>query len=229
MTIKILAIDTSSIACSVALLHGTIIDELSSNQDRQQSQMILEMIDTLLARNQFTVADLDLLAYAHGPGSFTGLRVGASVIQGLSYAHQKPVVGVSTLQMMAQSAYRLYQETNVLVALDARMHEVYWGIYRLNSALNIMQSVLEDSVAAPDQVILPKENKWFGIGNGWTEYMQPLQQHCLSILKEIALELKPEAKDLLPFAIYEFNQEKFLQAHEVIPVYLRNNVAVKSK
>lgn len=218
----ILAIDTSSMACSVALLREGKVDEEILHQAKHRAQFILEMLDMLLKRNNLNIAAIDVLAYAEGPGSFTGLRVGASVVQGLSFAHDKPVVGVSTLQMMAQGAYRLYHDSKVLVALDARMQEVYWGIYTLNTEKNLMEAVMPDSVSAPDKVILPKQSGWLGVGNGWVEYKEPLRLRCKGILDKIQTDFLPLASDLLESASQAYFQGKVKKSHQVVPVYIRD-------
>lgn len=218
----LLAIDTSSMACSVALLTGKKIDEETMRQAKHQSQFILEMLDTLLKRNNLNIEEIDVLTYAEGPGSFTGLRVGASVVQGLSFAHNKPVIGVSTLQMMAQGAYRLYKHSNILVALDARMQEVYWGIYTLNTETNLMEAVMPDSVSLPDKVILPKQSGWLGVGDGWIEYKELLNLRCEGIMDSIQTDFLPLASDLLKPALQAYSQGDVKKSHQVIPIYIRD-------
>lgn len=128
---KLLAIDASAEACSVALkVDGKLTDQFKLIP-RQQTHYILPMIDSLLTQSQVTLADLDALIYIKGPGSFTGLRITLGVVQGLSMPYGLPVIGISSLRAMAFAAFKEQQALQTLVVLDARMQEVYWGYYQM--------------------------------------------------------------------------------------------------
>ena len=125
--ITLLALDTSTEACSVALWHKgekTYLDELAQ---RTHTKRILPMVDELLANSGINLKQVDALAFGRGPGSFTGVRVGAGIAQGLAFGADLPVIAVSNLTAMAQAAFELHQAENVTAAIDARMNEVYFS------------------------------------------------------------------------------------------------------
>ncbi|MCW8941987.1 MAG: tRNA (adenosine(37)-N6)-threonylcarbamoyltransferase complex dimerization subunit type 1 TsaB, partial [Gammaproteobacteria bacterium] len=133
---KILAIDTATEACSAALYIESEAPDAGITSEyqlapREHSRLILKMIDRLLSQAGIAVAELDAIAFGRGPGSFMGLRIAAGVVQGIAFAHDIPVIPVSTLKTIAQRAYELTGSKNVLAAIDARMDEVYWAKYSL--------------------------------------------------------------------------------------------------
>ena len=128
---KILAIDTSTEACSAALLIDGDLQGVYKLAPREHSLLILKMIDGLLSDAGITVSELDAIAFGRGPGSFMGLRIAAGVVQGIAYAHELPVIPVSTLKAIAQRASEETRHQHVLAAIDARMDEVYWAAYSL--------------------------------------------------------------------------------------------------
>ena len=127
MAVKLLAIDTAESACSAALLVDGAVLSRMEQAVRGHSERILPMMQSLLSEAGYSLNDLDALAFGRGPGSFTGLRIAAGVIQGSALGAGLPVVPVSTLQTLAQGAFRMHGARQVLSALDARMAEVYWG------------------------------------------------------------------------------------------------------
>src|SRR5579859_2062514 len=126
---KILALDTAATASSVALLTDAGLQQSRMEAERAQAETLLPMVEALLAGAQLKLADLDAIAFGRGPGAFTGLRVAASVAQGLAYGAGLPVVPVSDLAALAAAAARLHKVERILACLDARMHEVYWAAY----------------------------------------------------------------------------------------------------
>ncbi|MGB5493340.1 MAG: tRNA (adenosine(37)-N6)-threonylcarbamoyltransferase complex dimerization subunit type 1 TsaB, partial [Sedimenticolaceae bacterium] len=151
---KLLAIDTTEDACSAALLIDSEVAERFEIVPRRHSEILLPMMDGLLSDAGLRLRDLDALAFARGPGSFTGVRIAVSVAQGAAFGAQLPVVPVSSLQALAQGVRREQAAGAVLSALDARMREVYWGGYRAD-AMGIMRTVIADCVSAPQQVPPP--------------------------------------------------------------------------
>jgi tRNA threonylcarbamoyladenosine biosynthesis protein TsaB len=161
---KILAIDTATEACSAALY----IDDAGNTDDtknksissryqlapREHSRLILKMIDELLAQAELSVDKLDAIAFGQGPGSFMGLRIASGVVQGIAFAHDIPVIPVSTLKAIAQRAYEDTGSQNVIAAIDARMDEVYWAAYSLKE--NRWHLHGEESVISPDKITLPE-------------------------------------------------------------------------
>ncbi|MGS0465800.1 tRNA (adenosine(37)-N6)-threonylcarbamoyltransferase complex dimerization subunit type 1 TsaB [Cobetia marina] len=163
----LLAIDASSSACSVALWQDGVVTAERCEAPRQHTQLMMPMIETLLADAQLTLKDLDALAYGHGPGSFTGLRIAAGTIQGLAFGLEVPVIGVSTLAALALQAHRHHHARFVLPMLDARMGELYTGAYRVATSAEgevEVSQLLPEQVVAPGLVELPRS---FVSTTGW--------------------------------------------------------------
>lgn len=127
MSTRILAIDTATEACSVAVWNQGEIHALFELCPREHTQRILPMVQQVLAESGLALNQLDALAFGRGPGSFTGVRIGIGIAQGLALGADLPMLGISTLQTMAQGAWRVCGAERVLAAIDARMGEVYWG------------------------------------------------------------------------------------------------------
>jgi len=220
---RLLAIDTSEEACSAALMIDEAVTERFELAPRRHSELILPMMDSLLVDAGLAVADLDALAFACGPGSFTGVRIAASVIQGTAFGADLPVVPVSTLQALAQGAWRERSAEAVLSALDARMQEVYWGVYRVEPK-GIMRAQTEDSVAAPSQVVVPAGGDWTGAGSGWGPYAEALSQRCGGH-PAFDAGARVHARDVALLARQLRDEGVAVPAERALPVYLRNEVA----
>ena len=225
---KMLAIDTATEACSAALyIDGDIIQQYRL-APREHSHIILPMIEQLLAGANLGIADLDALAFGRGPGSFMGVRIAAGVTQGIAFAHELPVVPVSTLAAIAQVAHDETGAVNVLSAIDARMNEVYWAAYRL-SEQGCMHPVGEERVIAPDQVAKPDEGGWTGAGSGWSAYGEILTAAVgPGVLSGQMNECFPSAESIVKLAVAEYQAGRHVPAAQAVPVYLRDNVAKKS-
>jgi len=223
---KILAIDSATDACSVALLAENHITEIFQMAPQQHGNLLLPMIEKLLTQAKLSLASLNALAFSCGPGSFTGIRIAAGIIQGLALSADLPVVPISTLQTMAQGAFREKNATRVLVSLDARMHEIYWGVYQLNSN-QIMQPVISDNLYHPTEIPIPSENNWLGIGNGWQIYGEILEKRCQDKVTNIDPNSYPHAQDMLAIALERYQQGSTVTAEEAAPLYLRDEGAWK--
>ena len=221
--VKLLAIDTTEETCSAALLIDDGVTERFEFAPRRHSELILPMMDGLLAEAGLRLHDLDALAFARGPGSFTGVRIAASVIQGAAFGAGLPVVPVSSLQALAQGAWREGGETAVLAALDARMHEVYWGAFRLGEA-DTMRALGAEAVCAPHDVTVPTGADWFGAGSGWKTYGETLGARCVE-----APRMHPgafvHAQDVATVAAVLLAEGAAVPAEQALPVYLRDEVA----
>lgn len=224
---KYLAIDASTEACSVALsINDHVINEFELCP-QSHSVVLLPMVDRILKEANCTLAELDGLIFGRGPGSFTGVRIGIGVAQGLAFSADLPVVGVSTLQAMAQQAYDKYNKTEVISVIDARMSEVYTGIFRADD-IGIMQPVKNEAVLSPNKVaeyVSEFTSKSFGVGTGWEAYQQEL--NALRIASEQADILYPNAQDMITIALPEFNEGKAVSAEHAQPVYVRDTVSWK--
>ena len=219
--LKILAVDTATEACSAALLVGDTLYSRWEEAPRDHTRKILPMVQALLDEAGLSLDELDAIAFGRGPGSFTGVRIGISVAQGLAFGAGVPMIGVSTLAAMAQGAHKLEGAEQVLAAIDARMDEVYWGCYAAEQGEMCLQGL--EAVLAPELAQLPRgaHGDWFAAGTGWGTYGARIAlQPCGS---EPAM--LPHAQDLLSLATFAWARGEALPADQAQPVYLRDNVA----
>jgi tRNA threonylcarbamoyladenosine biosynthesis protein TsaB len=223
---KFLALDTSTEACSVALaLDGQIL-ALDEVCPQQHSKRILPMVQQLLADAGISLHQLDGIIFGRGPGSFTGVRIGVSIAQGLAFGADLPVFGVSTLAAMAQAAAVQQNATEVIAAIDARMAEVYIAAFTLDEA-GLMQAITPEIAAKP--AALPEvltslsfTSRVLGVGTGWQTYSQALQQLAPALIADSILY--PSAQFMLPFASRAWQQQLFVSAEQAEPVYVRDEV-----
>ena len=225
---KILAIDTSTEACSAAIMtDGESIERFEIARQRH-TELILPMIESLLAEAGLsTITDFDALAFGCGPGSFTGIRIGTGVIQGMALGADLPVAPVSSLAAIAQGAYREQHKNNILAAIDARMQEIYWGIYRLD-AQGYMQACEQEVVGKPDELPMPQDGEdWFGAGSAWAAYELELSGRTKGRVSGFDGTCLPHARDIAHLACDVIDRGGLMTAENVQPVYLRNEVAWK--
>ncbi len=222
---KILAIETATEACTVALRFNNEVLERYEIKPREHSLLVLPMIDELLSAAGISKKQLDVIAFGCGPGAFTGVRIAASITQGIAFAVDVPVVPVSTLAGLAQGAYRKYGLRQILPVIDARMDEIYFAQYTLNQS-GIMQSVSPEIVIAPDRVELPNTGHWLGVGSGWDRYNNVLLRQQSSAVTWNPGRL-PHAQDIALIGQVMNEQGLTVCAEEAIPVYVRNQVASK--
>ncbi|MFS2225581.1 tRNA (adenosine(37)-N6)-threonylcarbamoyltransferase complex dimerization subunit type 1 TsaB [Pantoea sp. B65] len=227
MSTRILAIDTATEACSVALLNEDTIDSLFELCPREHTQRILPMVQQVLAANQLALTGLDALAYGRGPGSFTGVRISIGIAQGLALGASLPLIGVSTLATMAQGAWRRCGATRVLAAIDARMGEVYWAEYQRDEQGNWLgessEAVLKPEAAMARMAQL--EGEWATVGTGWQAWPDLAAQSPLSLV-HTSVTL-PAAEDMLPLAVLALAAGKSVAPEHAEPTYLRNEVTWK--
>lgn len=217
----LLALDTATEACSVALLHDGKVLSHYEVIPRLHAQRLLPMIQTLLGEAGIALSALDAIAFGRGPGAFTGVRIAIGVVQGLAFALDKPVLPVSNLAILAQRALREHGAQQVAAAIDARMDEVYWGCYRAEQGEMRLQGV--EAVLPPEQASLPRgaTGDWFGAGTGWGTFAERLA------LRPSAQDgaMLPHAEDLLSLATFAWARGEALPADQAQPVYLRDKVA----
>ncbi len=223
MTTRILAIETSTAACSAALCLGGEVLERYVLAPRQHAALILPMIESVLAEADIGVRQLDAIAFGRGPGAFTGVRIAASIVQGIAFAADLPVVPVSTLAALALGAMRETGETQALAALDARKDEVYWGCYRQAGEALVLQG--SEIVCPPSGVPQPEPGRWIGAGSGWLAHGKALVQRCGDDVIRVLPDLEPRAGDVARLGLYDFLRGKAVAADAAVPVYLRDNVA----
>ncbi|MEK6731684.1 MAG: tRNA (adenosine(37)-N6)-threonylcarbamoyltransferase complex dimerization subunit type 1 TsaB [Pseudomonadota bacterium] len=218
---KILSLDTSTSACSVALMIDDQISAHCSIAPRQHAKLILPAVDKLLHDAELFLSDLDAIAFCQGPGSFTGIRLAASLVQGLAYGADLPVIPVSTLAAMALGAYRKFGVSRVLPALDAKMGQIYWAAYHLVDEKTV-EAIRVDSLADPEQMVMPSTGEWIGVGDGWQSY--GLKAACNHRLIAVHQEFYPQARSILAFAADQLQKGKGISACHVLPIYLRDDV-----
>lgn len=226
---RLLAIETSAESCSVALDVGGEVREFFEHAPMKHAELILPAVSGLLAEAGIRAADLDAIAFGRGPGSFTSLRIGIGVVQGLAWGAQLPVVPVSSLAAVAQGAVagqgpQSASPRRVLVAMDARMGEVFHAAFAVG-ADGLVEAVGEERVSAPGDVHV--DGEWVAAGNGFERY------EALAALAEGASgrypDLWPRAAAVLSLAGRWLASNEPLPAHRAQPVYIRNDVAEKPK
>jgi tRNA threonylcarbamoyladenosine biosynthesis protein TsaB len=221
--VKILALDTATENCSAALLIEGSVWTREIEQARGHAERILPMIDELLCEAGIALDDLDAIAFGRGPGSFTGVRLAATVTQGLAFGAGLGVVPISDLQAVAQRALAKDTTlTRVLVCNDARMSEVYWGCFERDEQ-GRARLVGEERVGKPNEVMLP--TSWAtatGVGRGFAVYRDVL---AAIVRTDAFTELLPRALEMALLAVPEVAAGRILPAEAATPVYLRDNVA----
>ncbi|MGH8493439.1 MAG: tRNA (adenosine(37)-N6)-threonylcarbamoyltransferase complex dimerization subunit type 1 TsaB [Moraxellaceae bacterium] len=215
---KLLALETSTEACSVALHHEGRIFSRFRHAPRLQTELLLPMIDEVLVEAGLALKDIEVLAYSRGPGAFTGVRIAAAAVQALAFARDVPVIAVSSLQTLAQSAWRVHGATRVLAVFDARMDEVYAGAYALQDGL--MQALDSDHLCAPANLPEKLRGEFFAAGNGVAVHEAVLREQCQFLGSDA--ELFPQAEDIVPLALAA--QATAQPAELALPVYLRDEV-----
>jgi len=220
---KLLAIDTSGETCSAALLCGAEVVQLLEPASRRHGEMVLGMMERLLAEAGLTLGALDALAFGRGPGSFTGVRIATAVVQGAAFGAGLGVVGISTLAALAQGQYRRSGHEHILSALDARMGEVYWGCFTIG-ADGLIQACSPELVLPPAAVPRPEGVHWFGAGRGFGAYETELRGALGPVLTGTDPGTLCEAADIACLAEAALGRGEAVPPEQALPVYLRDRV-----
>lgn len=221
---KILAIETATEACSAAVLCEDDIVEQYEVAPRKHNELILPMCEQVLAECGVSLSQLDAVAFGCGPGAFTGVRIAAGVTQGIAYAHDLPVLMVSTLANLAQQAISESNLHNyILPAIDARMDEIYWAIYKAGDC-SLVELVEQERVQAPESVELNFEPITYGLGSGWKTYPSVLQNKAQLHSERVNTNALPRAKITATLGKEKFRLNQTVDAADAVPVYLRDNV-----
>jgi tRNA threonylcarbamoyladenosine biosynthesis protein TsaB len=219
--LKILAVETSTGHCSVALWRDGAVDETAEHAGQRHSELLLPMLHALLERHALSVKDLDGLAFGEGPGSFTGLRIGCGVVQGLAFGAGLKVAGVGTLLAMAAAA----GAERVVCCLDARMGEIYHAAYAESG--HGWETVHAPGLWAPAEAPALPAGAWTGCGNGFTAYPQELAR-CYPGLSAIMPEVMPHARHVAGLAARDFAAGRAVPPERAVPLYIRDKVALKT-
>ncbi|HID00137.1 MAG TPA: tRNA (adenosine(37)-N6)-threonylcarbamoyltransferase complex dimerization subunit type 1 TsaB [Piscirickettsiaceae bacterium] len=214
----LLAIETSTRACSVALSYAGKIHVLEEMTPQAHAKMLLPMVDKLLQSKSVRPEEIEGLVFGQGPGAFTGLRIATSVVQGLALGWNKPFSAVSGLEAMAWS-YSVSQQKPVAAVLDARMGECYVSIYAQG------QQCVPASLVSPERLIEWLEQYEVGLGVGDALASFPMLQQRFSQWQTV----QPSAQHLLEMVQALRPSFKTLDAALPVPLYLRNQVAEKAK
>lgn len=225
---KLLALDTSSEGCSAALLVDGRVFERFDLAPRGHTRLLMPMIRALLSEQDLVPADLDALAFACGPGSFTGLRIATGVVQGLAWGLNLPVLPVSslaTVALEAMDALDVNDGDGVAVAFDARMGEVYWGCFEAQGGRPRLLGV--EQVCAPEAVsLLPVSGRWAGVGQGW-RLKDQMPSSVVSAAVVVVDALVPRASCVARLASDALANGGGVSAAQAQPVYIRDEVTWK--
>lgn len=227
MSLRILAIDTATESCSVAVWNEGVVASRFEISPREHTQKILPMVKSALEEANITLQSLDVLAFGRGPGSFTGVRIGVGVAQGIALGAELPMIGISSLATMAEGVFRTTGIKQVLVAIDARMGEIYCAQYQRNDA-GVWMGEDTEAVMKPEQLIEALQSTkgtWAIAGTGWQAYPDLKEALPFTVVEtEITL---PAAQDMLPLAVTAWHEGKSTKVEDAEPVYLRNEVTWK--
>ena len=223
----ILAIDTATDACSVAVFVDGQLRERYEVIPRQHSQRLFGMLRELLPSGDLRSQGIQAIAYGSGPGSFTGLRIAASAVQGLAYANELPAVAVSSLACQAQTALRLGEigtDATVLSTLDARINEVYSALYTFNEGLAVLQA--GPWASAPSDIPPIHADLLCAVGSG-CRFHEEFPSGLRGRLQTCTGDLLPAARDLIPLALEKLARGETQSPQQVQPVYVRDEISWK--
>lgn len=217
---KILALDTSTEYCSVALWQDGAVAERCELAGQKHSELLLKMLDGLLQDSGFRIQDMDGIAFGMGPGSFTGVRIACGATQGLALGADLPVAGICTLQALAEASGK----PRVIAALDARMGEIYHAAYEKRDGA--WATVSEPCLCKPEDAPAMPGNGWFGAGSGFVAHHDKLNAHYAGQLQNTDGAAVPQAGAIAALGAIQFAQGRGVDAAQALPLYLRDKVAL---
>lgn len=218
---KLLAIDTATEQCSVALLQDNECIDRCVPTPRGHTELVLPMIHELLSESGVTLKQLDAIAFGRGPGAFTGVRIAIGVAQGLGFALGLPLIPISNLAAVAQQAVdRLSVNEQVVVCMDARMSEIYCGFFA-KGAEGLVLPIAPEQVLAPEKLVFGAAQPKIGLGTGFRAY-PVLGDYCKTL--QIDNGALPRAREIVQLAVHDYVAGRGVVADQAAPVYLRNQV-----
>jgi tRNA threonylcarbamoyladenosine biosynthesis protein TsaB len=221
---NLLAFETATESCSVALLCGDALIERSELAPRRHAELALPMADALLAEAGLARAQLDGIAVGRGPGSFTGVRLAISLAQGLAFALDLPVITVSSLAALAMEAAP-DDDAAILAVIDARMGEIYAAAYR-RGADGLVEALDDERVCSAETLDLPQGYAWNVVGTGWATYADALRKRLPAAPLHADGARYPQARHVARLAAPQLAAGAGLAADQALPVYLRDKVAL---
>jgi len=219
---KILAVETSTEYCSVALWQDGVVSDKCELVGQKHSEILMAMLDGVLSEAGVKLSQLDGIAFGAGPGSFTGVRIACGVAQGLALGANLPVIGICTLQAIAQGS----GHDKVIAALDARMAEVYFAVYEKQAG--VWRTVCAPCLCLPQDTLVVEGKGWLGAGSGFAAHGTLLQARYDGQLVRVDAACVPQAKAIAELAAPLFAAGKGLDAALAMPLYLRDKVALKT-
>ena len=230
---KLLAVETATEACSAALYIDGIVTERFELTPKEHTRLILPMIDSLMTDAGLKPQQLDALAFGCGPGSFTGVRIATGVIQGIALGADLPVVPVSTLAAIAQDFFDNNSKAQAelstfkvaFTAMDARMWEIFWGVYQRDEQ-GFAELIGKESVTPAANVEFP-DIIGVGVGSGWGVYKQELMTRLAGRVSYCENDNLPRAGAIARLGVRGFKLGLAVAVELAMPVYLRDKVAKK--
>lgn len=223
---KLLAFETATEACSVAVWADGDVRERFELAPRRHAELALPWAEQLLAEAGIPRTQLDAIAVGRGPGAFTGVRLAISIAQGIALALERPIVAVSTLAVLAARLppLRTQGEEKILAAIDARMGEVYLGAFGREG--DELVALADEVVIRPETAEIAEGGDWRGIGTGFSAVEGALQARLAGRLASVDAGALPHAADLARLAAAAWARGEMLAPERAEPAYLRNNVAL---
>jgi tRNA threonylcarbamoyladenosine biosynthesis protein TsaB len=219
---QVLALDTSTEYCSVALWRDGTIIERCDLVGQRHSEVLMQMLDALLKDEGFGIKDMDGIAFGKGPGSFTGVRIACGATQGLALGANLRVAGVCTLQALAETSGKL----RVIAALDARMGELYLAAYEKREGT--WMTVIEPCLCRPEDAPMLWGSDWFGAGSGFAVHGDELARRYGGQLQGVDGGAIPQASAIAVLGAARFALGQGVDADAALPLYLRDRVALKT-
>jgi tRNA threonylcarbamoyladenosine biosynthesis protein TsaB len=219
------AIETSTEWCSLALWLDGDIAALEQRAGQRHGEVALPLLERLLGRAKLAVSQLDAVAFGAGPGSFTGLRIACGIAQGLAYARGIPVIGIPTLEAIAEES----GAARVIACLDARMHEVYYSALAKDPGQAEWREAIPAQCVAPAMVPKPAGGGWLGCGDGFAVYAGVLAQALDGALSHVAPQIRPNAVAIAKLAAPRLAAGQGVDASLAVPAYVRDKVALTTQ
>ena len=221
---KILAIETATEACSVALWIDGDVRERFEIAPRRHTELALPWAEALLAEAGVAKSQIDAVACGRGPGAFTGVRLAVALTQGLAFALDRPVLAISTLAALAFDAAAEAGDRSILAAIDARMGEIYFGAF-LADAVDGVNPASDESLVAPSLAPL-SERRCVGAGTGFGAEGAALVARLGPMLEHADAAALPHAAAIARLAARAFVRGEAIAPDALEPAYLRNKVAL---
>jgi tRNA threonylcarbamoyladenosine biosynthesis protein TsaB len=219
---KLLAIETSTEHCSVALWQDGVVSARSEKVGQKHSEVLMAMVDAVLKDAGCKIREMEGIAFGKGPGSFTGVRIACGVTQGLAFGVDVNVVGVCTLQALAEASGK----DKVIAALDARMGELYLAAYQKEG--DGWRTVIEPCLCKAEDAPTIAGEGWYGCGSGFA-VSEVLQQRYAAQMEGVDAQAVPQADAVVRLAAVEFALGNAVDAALALPLYLRDKVALTTR